>query len=239
MGIIMRKLGLAVAFLALPTMASAATIYSNDFEGGSLAGLSGPAATIQTAPNGSTNFLGLLGLGNSVTLTLDTTNVSSLTLAFNLYAIMTLDGDGTAGGNSPSNPDAFVVSSNGVTLFNYSFANYGGDSQNYPIIGSPDQTGASAINTLGYTNAGDSTYSFSGITLAPTGAQTTITFYGNTNQDFSDEAYGIDNLVVTGTVVTPPDGAVPEPSSWAMMLGGFGLVGGAMRSRRRAAISFA
>jgi len=33
-------------------------------------------------------------------------------------------------------------------------------------------------------------------------------------------------------------GAVPEPASWAMMLGGFGLVGGAMR-RRKAKISFA
>jgi hypothetical protein len=33
-------------------------------------------------------------------------------------------------------------------------------------------------------------------------------------------------------------GGVPEPASWAMMLGGFGLVGGAMRSRRKAAVSF-
>jgi hypothetical protein len=28
-------------------------------------------------------------------------------------------------------------------------------------------------------------------------------------------------------------GAVPEPASWALMLGGFGMVGGALRSRRR------
>jgi hypothetical protein len=28
-------------------------------------------------------------------------------------------------------------------------------------------------------------------------------------------------------------GAVPEPSTWAMMIGGFGVVGGALRSRRR------
>jgi len=34
-------------------------------------------------------------------------------------------------------------------------------------------------------------------------------------------------------------GAVPEPASWAMMLGGFGLVGGALRSRRKAAVRFA
>ena len=32
--------------------------------------------------------------------------------------------------------------------------------------------------------------------------------------------------------------AVPEPASWAMMVGGFGLAGAAMR-RRRAAVSFA
>ena len=31
----------------------------------------------------------------------------------------------------------------------------------------------------------------------------------------------------------------PEPASWAMMLGGFGLVGGAMRARRKAQVSFA
>ncbi len=28
-------------------------------------------------------------------------------------------------------------------------------------------------------------------------------------------------------------GAVPEPSTWAMMVGGFGLVGGAIRRRQR------
>lgn len=34
-------------------------------------------------------------------------------------------------------------------------------------------------------------------------------------------------------------GSVPEPASWAMMLGGFGAIGGAMRARRKAAVSFA
>jgi hypothetical protein len=32
---------------------------------------------------------------------------------------------------------------------------------------------------------------------------------------------------------------VPEPASWAMMVGGFGLVGGAMRRRQKTAIRFA
>jgi len=35
------------------------------------------------------------------------------------------------------------------------------------------------------------------------------------------------------------NGSVPEPASWALMLGGFGLVGGTMRARRKASIMFA
>ena len=35
------------------------------------------------------------------------------------------------------------------------------------------------------------------------------------------------------------DGGVPEPASWAMMVGGFGLVGGALRGRGKPAVRFA
>jgi hypothetical protein len=34
-------------------------------------------------------------------------------------------------------------------------------------------------------------------------------------------------------------GAVPEPATWAMMIMGFGLVGGAMRRRQNVRVSFA
>lgn len=40
-------------------------------------------------------------------------------------------------------------------------------------------------------------------------------------------------------IATSGGSAAPEPASWAMMLGGFGLVGGAMRSRRKVAVRFA
>ena len=43
--------------------------------------------------------------------------------------------------------------------------------------------------------------------------------------------YNLDNVSVQS-------GAVPEPASWALMLGGFGVVGGALRSRRKQAVSF-
>nr|WP_243445723.1 PEPxxWA-CTERM sorting domain-containing protein [Polymorphobacter arshaanensis] len=36
---------------------------------------------------------------------------------------------------------------------------------------------------------------------------------------------------------TTPAGAVPEPASWAMMVAGFGLVGGALRRRSLAHVA--
>jgi len=39
-------------------------------------------------------------------------------------------------------------------------------------------------------------------------------------------------LAIDGAQLPPPDPGVPEPATWAMMLGGFGLIGGTMRSRR-------
>jgi hypothetical protein len=51
--------------------------------------------------------------------------------------------------------------------------------------------------------------------------------------------YSVDGTLATGFSGTVPLGGVPEPASWAMMLGGFGLVGGALRSHRKASVSFA
>jgi hypothetical protein len=65
-----------------------------------------------------------------------------------------------------------------------------------------------------------SSYSF---TAASTGI-----LYGLVN-----DSYYPDNS--NGFNVTLAQSAVPEPATWAMMLGGFGLMGGAMRYRRRQA----
>lgn len=51
----------------------------------------------------------------------------------------------------------------------------------------------------------------------------------------SDLQFFVDNLTF-GPAVT--SGAVPEPATWAMMIAGFGLVGGAMR-RRSIKVAFA
>jgi hypothetical protein len=69
----------------------------------------------------------------------------------------------------------------------------------------------------------------------------TLTFdYTGGDQGLGDEAWGISNLVVTG--VGREVGGVPEPSTWAMMLLGFGLLGGALRAasrRNERAVSYA
>ena len=43
----------------------------------------------------------------------------------------------------------------------------------------------------------------------------------------------------TLSIASVATAAVPEPAAWAMMVGGFGMVGGAMRSRRKMAVRFA
>ena len=56
--------------------------------------------------------------------------------------------------------------------------------------------------------------------------------------DISPNHFGFGkNVVGSGAFVTLPS-AVPEPASWAMMLGGFSLLGAVIRSRRAAQVRF-
>lgn len=66
---------------------------------------------------------------------------------------------------------------------------------------------------------------FSPFSVGFSGTAQSVTFGGSVNsQVFDDFTFG-------STVV---GGAVPEPASWGLMILGFGVVGGAMRYRRRA-----
>jgi hypothetical protein len=53
--------------------------------------------------------------------------------------------------------------------------------------------------------------------------------------------FDLDDQAVTLVVSDPSAAApsVPEPASWTMMMSGFGLIGGALRSRRKVAVRFA
>ena len=123
----------------------------------------------------------------------------------------------------------------GPTLENYSFANFGGDTQNYPgsqgapTPGQPPETGAAAVNVLPIDGNDDAIYRFT-YTFAPTGDTTVINFTGQTNQGLGDESFGIDNISVTG--VTSAVSAAPEPSTWFLLIAGVGGIGLMLRRAR-------
>lgn len=60
--------------------------------------------------------------------------------------------------------------------------------------------------------------------------------YFNIDPDFlaANPGFSLAFSPGVGNTLAPPGGAVPEPATWAMMIAGFGAVGSAMRSRRRA-----
>lgn len=218
------------------TASQAATLYSNDFSSNTN-GFSG-ATTIATTPTGE-KYLTLYNGGSNPATGQTTLSIApgatNLNLSFNVYAIQSVDGNGPFGGG----PDPFQILIDGIQAYNVNFANFGGDTQSYsgnlatsgPGFSYADQTGATAVGTLGYGTGsfGDSTYllSFALPTLT-----TSVTFIGATNEDLGNENYGIDNVVVTG-MAAAVIGAVPEPASWLMLITGFGMIGAGLRSRRR------
>ncbi len=127
-----------------------------------------------------------------------------------------------SGSQRSSASDEFNLTGNfGGSTDVLNFANLGG----FIGIGSGDYFGATTLGTYEEFIAGDKPwthYSF-GFTAGQAGSLTLI--FGTT----SDDNIGplVDNVSVT-------NGAVPEPAAWALMIGGFGLAGAALRRRRSA-----
>jgi len=55
----------------------------------------------------------------------------------------------------------------------------------------------------------------------------------------NDDINGLPAVLANKYVITGGNPDVPEPASWAMMVAGFGAVGGVMRARRKITVSFA
>ena len=88
----------------------------------------------------------------------------------------------------------------------------GGDQGVSPSNG--DQTNPNSNRLVTLTFTGADRWNVTGLQFSSTG-----------------NAFEFDNVNVTTA-------GVPEPASWALMLGGFGAIGSALRSRRKAALSF-
>lgn len=114
-------------------------------------------------------------------------------------------------------------------VYHYQY-NYGAGHTAFDFLEARIRSSANNIvNTTDYTTpltytvqAGDETYGFFDTYLD----------VGATNR-----AYG--NLTITGVTIAQLNAAIPEPATWAMMILGFGVAGGAMRRRRRLALPHA
>jgi PEP-CTERM motif len=110
------------------------------------------------------------------------------------------------------------------------FANYAPGVGDDPTISALDQFGnvfetfdLAALAPIS-TPGGFNEFAFRGI------ADDTADIYGL--------QFGGSYLLLTGTADGVPIGA-PEPATWALMIGGFGFVGAAMRRRRNVTVSYA
>jgi hypothetical protein len=231
--------------------AAAGVVYSNDFSSNAN-GFS--IQRLSTSPSGE-SFLGEFASdtpgavpygyqsdGINTWLTTDTLTLNGLaahgtvTVSFDYYALKSMDGDGFG-------PDGFFLTGGATgtehSIFSATFSN----TSNAQSFGGPDghggyivvpfgfgaQTGATKVNSLGYTFYGDSTYHLS-FTFADSSPTLKLDWGFFCTQGINDESGGMDNVVVS----TDASGVTPEPSQAAALgIGIFGLVGLIIAARRR------
>jgi hypothetical protein len=104
--------------------------------------------------------------------------------------------------------------------------NGAGDGVTVGILG----TSFSSTKLLANSLAGaPSTYTFDFSTIVSLAAGESVDFFQNANSNVNNDGTGL-QLTIT---------AVPEAATWAMFIGGFGLIGAAMRRRTRTTVRFA
>ncbi len=140
------------------------------------------------------------------------------------------------------------------TSVNVTVAGTGGATESFNNIFIPDFNGGSInsvsgpvadqtvfqVYDVGAGGTGNSTNgSYNNYSLTEIGLTLGSQFAGQTLQSATITANGSTPLLLGATVVSSgTTGTVPEPASWALMLAGFGVVGGVMR-RRATAVSIA
>jgi hypothetical protein len=199
----------ALALAAAPL--HAATIASENFEGGA-SGWSNNL-TEDPGPNGGgfTRHLGRHGQGGTTSKTFALSGAqSTVSVGFDFYRIDSWDGE------------LFQATiSDGTSSFTNSTAGFffdGGPTNIY------NGSWSDAVRAISFN-------------FATTASSITLTFSSTLDQGFTDEAWGVDNLLITDNLGSVP--GVPEPSAWALFILGFGVVGAGLRARRRASQALA
>lgn len=94
---------------------------------------------------------------------------------------------------------------------------------------------STALQGAGVTQGKTANYDFSALL----GAGDSLFYVVADNGNYYNDSTGLRGTITYGLADTSTLAAVPEPASWALMLGGFGMIGGALRSRRKANMRFA
>lgn len=204
------------------------------------------AATVQVVSGSGQRAFGLGSFGNSVGQSFTTVDTALNSIGFQFEGL-----------NPTSTGAAYTLSLfagetlTGTSLVSRTFTLPTAINSRTPAWYDID-VGATAV-TVGqrYTAVLTSSDTRNGIVLGPdininTGAEITGDAYAGGRALFATSVYpnctntaasNCDlNFRVTGTTAAA---AVPEPASWAMMLGGFAMLGGALRRRRAASLATA
>jgi hypothetical protein len=194
--------------------------------------------TATTVPNGQTNsstvsfaqFDPSLGVLESVTLafeaasstTVDVSNSSNMSRNYNV----TGNASASLTGNGFTLTDSYVLSGDTFTLgARFSPSNPRTTTRTYTA----DLSDSNIVTTNLAAFAGPGTVSFNFARAA--------NFTGSPGNVSARPTSFSGNATLTYTFSTPT--AVPEPATWALMLGGFGVVGAASRRRKRAEVTYA
>lgn len=237
MNIVTKTLLAGAALLAIPATANAAVVSLN-FEGIN-ATYPSSYANVLGFYNGGTSSDGTTGTNYGIEFT---DNALAICLNSTTVTCSNTSRGGLGDPNSQKGGLFFLTGSE--TFMNVAAGFDTGFSFNYVSLNQPGSVsvydGLNGTGNLlatislspnagscpGY-SAGFCPFSAAGITFA--GTAKSVSFAGVANQIVFDD--------VTFGSSTP--GGVPEPAAWAMMLAGFGLVGGAMRRREKMAVTYA
>ena len=189
----------------------------------------GSAAGAQTVTNGSFETGPAVGNGGFATLGTGDTSITGWTVTSGTVDYLNNyfpAQDGThsvdLSGNGPGTLSQVISGLTAGNAYNVSFF-LGGNFEGPPPAKTLNVSAGAATQGFTYTGpaggfSGYTRYNFRFTALAPT---TTLSFASTTGTPYGPV---LDNVAIA---------AVPEPASWALMIGGFGLVGYAMRRRRK------
>jgi hypothetical protein len=242
MRVTLASIACAIAFTTAPAFAAPVIFFGEDVNN---TGDPNQAAFTSATSARNTFFANLTGVGVETFESLPNGSSSPLMLNFPGAGTATLNGTGYVGSGNDglgryafsgsqyyyAGSDNFTIDfSSAISAFGF----YGTDIGDYGGQLTITLTGSNGITNLIVPNTIGSNASTSGSNLY-WGFYDTANTYSSIsfgNNSGGADIFGFDDFSIgTLTQVTPTP--APEPASWAMMLGGFGLLGASMRSRRQ------